>query len=338
MEEIKTNQFIKGVERLVKPTDVVAISFLNSFTKFIPKSIQKKLMASTAKTIPHMGFVVEPYSLFLCYKLKNIGLAQSLISADYKIIKTKIFVDDEPGYYIIFGCITAHTSAFWGSRIEMYVIAENKKTGLLSWVIVDYDTNTNSYDPKHGLVNANSMNAVMTTTHHGKVLVHMERDDASRKLVVEADSTAGTMRPLDQRLWLEGNLSIDYGTNVSDGASHVFSLKFDPLEVEQALRIPLERVTVQSNSWYPGLFDPQPMHVVCFPYAQHFVTDSYASKGTILTRDELVTNVKELGDLSQFSGFSAKPIKRQLLIGMIFSAVLTILLVLYCILEAIINH
>jgi len=43
MEDINTNQFIKGVERLVKPTDVVAISFLNSFTKLIPKSLQKKV-------------------------------------------------------------------------------------------------------------------------------------------------------------------------------------------------------------------------------------------------------------------------------------------------------
>ncbi|MFA6474711.1 MAG: hypothetical protein WCV88_00745 [Patescibacteria group bacterium] len=337
MEEIDTTQFIKGVERLVKPTDVVAISFLNSFTKLIPKPIQKKLMTSTAKTIPHMGFVVEPYSLFLCYKLKNVALAQSLISADYEMIKTKIFADDEPEYYIIFGCVTAHTSAFWGSRIEMYVIAENKHTGLLSWVIVDYDTNTNSYDPKHGLVNANSTNSVMTTTHHGKVLVHMERDDASRKLVVEADSTAGTMWPLDQRLWLEGNLSIDYGTNVSDGKSNVFSLQFDPLEVEQALRIPLEHVTVETNSWYPGLFEPQPIQVVCFPYAQHFVTDSYVSKSTILTKDELVANVKELDDLSQFSGFSAKPIKRQLFIGMMVSATITTALVLYIIVQAVNN-
>lgn len=284
-----------------------------------------------------MGFVVEPYSLFLCYKLKNVALAQSLISADYTIIKTKIFADDEPEYYIIFGCITAHTSAFWGSRIEMYVIAENNKTGLLSWVIVDYDTNTNSYDPKHGLVNGNSTNTVMTTTHHGKVLVYMERDDASRKLVVEADSTAGTMLPLDQRLWLEGNLSIDYGTNVSDGKSNVFSLQFDPLEVEQALRIPLKHVTVEANSWYPGLFDAQPMQVICFPYAQHFVTDSYTSKSTILTKTELVSNVKELGDLSRFSGFSAKPIKRQLFIGMLVSAAITTALVLYIIVQAIIN-
>jgi len=327
MEEITTERFIKGVERLVKPTDVVAISFLNSFTRFIPKSIQQKLMANTAKTIPHMGFVVEPYSLFLCYAVKDVALAKSLISEEYEMIKTKIFADDEPGYYGIFGCVTAHTSAFWGSRIEMYVIAENKKTGLLSWVIVDYDTNTNSYDPKNGLVNANSTHSVMTTTHHGKVLVHMERDDASRKLIVEADSTMGTMRPLDQRLWLEGNLSIDYGTNVSDGRSHVFSLQFDPLEVEQALHIPLKHVTVEANSWYPGLFESQPAQVVCFPYAQHFVTDSYESKKTILNKTELVASVKELGDLSQFSGFSSKPIKRQLVIGMMASALITTALV-----------
>lgn len=335
MEEINTKQFIKGVERLVKPTDVVAISFLNSFTRLIPKSIQKKLMARTAQTIPHMGFVVEPYSLFLCYKLKNVALAKSLISTEYEIIKTKIFADDEPDYYIIFGCVTAHTSAFWGNRIEMYIIAENKETGLLTWVIVDYDTNTNSYDPKNGLVSASSTDSVMTTTHHGKVLVHMKRDDASRTLVVEAESTAGTMQPLDQRLWLEGNLSIDYGIRLSDGKSNVFSLQFDPLEVEQALRIPLEHVTVEENSWHPGLFEAEPTQVVCFPYAQHFVTNSYVNNNLIFTKDELITNVKELGDLSAFSGFSAKPIKRQLFIGMIVSMTISMLLFFYIIVQAI---
>jgi hypothetical protein len=119
-------------------------------------------------------------------------------------------------------------------------------------------------------------------------------------------------------------LSIDYGKHVSDGQSHVFSLKFDPAEVEQALHIPLDRVTIESNTWYPGLFASTPAQVVCFPYAQHFVTDSYAdSQSTIMNRSELEQQVNALGDLSQWSGFSAKPIKRQLLIGMLLSATLT---------------
>lgn len=327
------HEFIKGVERLVKPTDVVAISFLNGLTRRLPKTVQKKLMANTAKTIPHMGFVVEPYSFFLCHKIANLEMAQSLISDRYVPVKTKIFDSDTPEYYVIFGCFTAHTSAFWGSRIEMYVIAENKETGLLSWVIVDYDTNTNSYDPKRGLIDANSLNSVMTTTPHGEVLVHMERDDASRKLVAHADTTAGVMTRLDERLWLEGNLSVDYGEAASDGAADFFSLQFNPDEVEQALDIPLAAATLEANTWYPGLFEPNPNTVVCFPYAQHFVTASFhgAESDTILDKNALIAAVEKLGDLSGFTGFSAKPIKRQLVIGMILSALFTTGLLIYSI-------
>ncbi len=331
------HEFIKGVERLVKPTDVVAISFLNAFTRRLPKTVQKKLMANTAKTIPHMGFVVEPYSFFLCYKIADLAMAQALISDKYVPVKTKIFDTDTPEYYVIFGCFTAHTSAFWGSRIEMYVIAENKETGLLSWVIVDYDTNTNSYDPKRGLIDANSLNTAMTTTPHGEVLVHMERDDATRALVAHADTTAGVMTRLDERLWLEGNLSVDYGEAASDGMADFFSLQFNPDEVEQALEIPVQSAAVEVNSWYPGLFAPTPNKVVCFPYAQHFVTASFhgIASDAIADKQALIAEVEKLGDLSGFTGFSAKPIKRQLVIGMALSALFTTGLLIYSIIRTV---
>jgi hypothetical protein len=289
-------------------------------------------MANTAKRMPHMGFVVEPYSLFLCYKITNLALAKTLISSDYEIKKTKIFAADEPDYYIIFGCVTAHTSVFWGSRIEMYVIAEHKTTGLLSWVIVDYDTNTNSHDPKHGLVEANSIAAVMTTTYQGKVLVDMQRNNGSHQLTVEADSTAGGITPLDQRLWLEGNLSIDYGTLLSNGKNNNFSLTFDPQEVTQALCIPPEQVTVTKNNWHPGLFAAQPTKIVCFPYAQHFVTNSYADdqlNQTVSNQADLINAVNELGDFSTIKLFSAKPMTKQLLIGITVSNTISSLLILY---------
>ena len=44
-----------------------------------------------------------------------------------------------------------HTSVFWGARVEFYLVAENTKTGLLSWVMMDYISDTISYDEKHGL-------------------------------------------------------------------------------------------------------------------------------------------------------------------------------------------
>ncbi len=98
-----------------------------------------------------MGFVVEPYSSFLCYEIADIDKAKSLLPDGFKLIKTKVFENDEPKYYCIFGCFRAHTSAFWGARTEFYIIAEDQKTGLLSWIIVDYDTDTISYDKKMAL-------------------------------------------------------------------------------------------------------------------------------------------------------------------------------------------
>lgn len=338
MEETTVKQFIKGVERLVKPSDVTAIAFLNSFTRLLPIGVQKKLMAKTAKTIPHMGFVVEPYSFFLCYPIVDIDAAKRLISDNYKIVKTRIFADDEPNYYIIFGCVTAHTSAFWGTRIEMYVMAENTTTGLLTWVIVDYDTNTNSYDPRHGLVVANSTDSVMTTSFAGKLFVDMKRANGSRRLAAEADITAGTMTPLDQRLWLEGNLSIDYGVHLNDAHTKPFALTFDPDEVKQALRIPLSAVTIEENSWHPGIYASKPTQVACFPYAQHFVTDSYPQETTITDKTKLIAARQALGDLHHLQGFSAKPLKKQLLIGWLISTTISTAILIFLIVHFIVVH
>lgn len=338
MKKEKAVAFIKGVERLIKPVDVTAIAFLNSFTRLLPIGVQKKLMAKTARTIPHMGFVVEPYSFFLCYPIADLKAARALISDEYRLIKTRVFTKDKPQYYIIFGCFTAHTSAFWGSRIEMYVIAENKNTGLLTWVIVDCDTNTNSYDPARGLITANSTDSVMTTSYDGRLIIDMRRDDGSRRIAAEADITRGVMTGLDQRLWLEGNLSVDYGTELTDGLVKPFGLTFNPEEVTQALRLRLNTVRIEENSWHSGLFADTPAQVVCFPYAQHFVTDSYPQGDQIENENELKAAVDGLGDMSSLRGFSAKPLKRQLLIGWALSTTISSGILLFLIVHFLIAH
>jgi hypothetical protein len=42
-------------------------------------------------------------------------------------------------------------------------------------------------------------------------------------------------RALDQRLWVEGNLSVDYGGELQQSTKPV-SLVFDPKEMQQAMR------------------------------------------------------------------------------------------------------
>ena len=314
--------FSKGVERLIDPIGVGTLHFIQSFNRLLPRSIQDKLIKSSSKKIPFMGFVVEPYSLFLCYEIADINAAKSLLPDGFELIKTKIFDNDKPKYYCIFGCFRAHTSAFWGARTEFYIIAEDQKTGLLSWIIVDYDTDTISYDKKNGLRSPNSSRSVVTINHRGTLFVDIQRDDQSRALTFDADIESGKMNNLDQRLWLEGNLSIGYGRVLSENGADIFSLKFEPCEVEKALKIPADNLRIDINSWYPGLFHDQPSQIVCFPYAQHFISDNVGYSSNLKTKDELLTAIKSI-NFNKIATLSTKSFRIMFLVGSAVSFITT---------------
>lgn len=324
--------FAKGVERLIDPISVGTLHFMQSFNQLLPKSIQKQFVKSSSKKTPYMGFVVEPYSLFLCYEITDTEKAQSLLPDGFELIKTRIFTNDEPKYYCIFGCVRAHTSAFWGSRTEFYVIAKDQKTNLLSWIIVDYITDTISYDSKNGLSSPNSTRSVMTTNYQGMLLIDIQKVDDSHQLELEIDIKKGEMTNLDQRLWLEGNLSIGYGRNLSDNGADIFALKFEPDEVEKALKMPIASLNLISNTWYPELFNKEPSQVVCFPYAQHFISDSPGHSSVIRDKNELMS-ATELIDFNEIKVFSTKSFKLMFLIGTTISFFITMTLILLLILK-----
>ncbi len=321
---MKQNNFIKNIEKLVDPIEVGSLHFIQYFNGLLPKFIQKKLVESSSKKTPYMGFVVEPYSYFLCYEIKNIEKAKELLPDNFELIKTKIFEDDEPKYYSIFGCINTHTSAFWGLRVEFYIIAKNKNTNLLSWLIIDYDTNTISYDKKKGLCKPNSSKSIITTNYDGTLFVDVASD--KRKLVFDSDIKKGVMTKLDERLWLEGNLSIGYGKNISK-KGEVFSLKFDSQEVEKALNIPANSINIESNTWYPGLFEDKPSRLVCFPYAQHYISDSPGFSSNLKNKKELETAINKI-DFSKIKVFSTKSIKIMFILGMLLSFTITTILII----------
>lgn len=320
--------FTKEVERLVNPMDVGSLHFIQSFYKLLPKIVQKKLVESSAKNIPYMGFVVEPYATFLCYEIEDTQLAESLLPNGFKLIKTKIFEEDDAKFYCIFGCFTAHTSAFWGTRAEFYIIAEDNSTGLLSWIIVDYDSNTISYDKKDGLRSPNS-SAIVTTDYKGTVFVDVKKNDNSREVIFSAESAAGISKALDQRLWLEGNLSIGYGRSFGADDASIFSLKFNPKEVETALEIPADKFTIENNTWFPGLFKSVPSKVLSFPYAQHFISDSPGAASKIKNEEELVASINNV-DFKNIKVFSTKSFKTMFIVGsaVSFLTTLTILVLL----------
>ncbi|MEI7918291.1 MAG: hypothetical protein WCH58_02810 [Candidatus Saccharibacteria bacterium] len=326
------NNFSKGVERLIDPISVGTLHFIQSFNRLLPRSIQARLITASSQKIPYMGFVVEPYSSFLCYEIADIKMAKILLPDNFELVKTKIFEDDEPKYYCIFGCFRAHTSAFWGARTEFYIIAEDQKTGLLSWIIVDYDTDTISYDKKNGLRSPNSSKSVITINHRGKLFVDIMRDDNSRGLAFDANVESGKMTNLDQRLWLEGNLSIGYGKVLSNNNADIFSLKFEPCEVEKALQIPQDNLNLELNSWYPGLFANKPAQIVCFPYAQHFISDNVGYSSSLENKDELLAAIKSI-DFSKVATLSTKSFRIMFLAGGAVSFVTTVTLLTLLILK-----
>lgn len=279
-----------------------------------------------------MGFVVEPYCSFLCYEITDLNQAKSLLPDGFELIKTKIFTDDEPKYYCIFGCFRAHTSAFWGSRAEFYIIAEDQKTKLLSWIIVDYDTDTISYDNKNGLRSPNSSKSVVSINHRGTLFVDIQRDDNSRQITFDINVEGGQMTNLDQRLWLEGNLSIGYGRELSQNGADIFSLKFEPGEVEKALKIPATALHLELNTWYPGLFSNGPSQILCFPYAQHFVSDSPGHSSNLKNKDELIA-ATEVIEFDKIKVFSTKSFKTMFITNAIISTLASLTLLVLLVLK-----
>lgn len=325
-------EFVSEIEKMIDPIDVGTIHFMETYAKLMPIPLLNKIIEGGAKTSSHMGFVVEPYSLFLAYRIIDLDKAKQLIPDNYRLIKTKIFENDTPDYYCIFGTFNVHTSVFWGTRMEFYVIAENIDTGLLSWIIVDYDTNTVSHDSKRGLFAGNTTHCVFTTTCTGDILVDIKNDKEKRCLVVEGHLKEGQEVGIDQRLWLEGNLSVTYGRNLSNNQGKPFAVIFDKKEVEKAIDVTNNDFDIKCNTWYPGLFEEHPHKIAYFPYAQHFLADSPGHYSSINNDEELVEEYNKI-DFSIMPHYSSKSLKKSFVIGQIASTLIIIILLILLLLK-----
>lgn len=328
---MKKNAFIKGVEKLVNPIDVGTIHFIQSFNNMLPLSIQKKMIRKSGEATPYMGFVVEPYSYFLFYEIKDMAKARSFLPEGFRLIKSKIYEDSEPKYYSIMGCFNAHTSGFWGMRVEFYVIAEDETTGMLTWIIADYDTNTITYDPKHGLSDPNAPGSLMTIDYNGTIHVDV-KNLKGRRLNFSSNIKEGKMKSLDSRLWIEGNLSIAYGRLKADDDPGRFSLTFNPEEFKEGLQIPLANLDMTTNTWYPDLLGQVPDEALCFPYAQHLISDS-PGHSSLYESESQLRKALETIDLDNAKPFSTKSFKKMMMVGGIMSMVSQTLLVLLLLLK-----
>ncbi len=142
MDKSDLLHFIKSTEKMVNPKDVGGLYRRAEMLSKLPVGIQKWIVNRASSHEPYVGFVVEPYSYFLAYEIKDETEAARRLPPGYELVPTAMFEGTEPRYCGVIGAFNVHTSVFWGSRVEFSLIAVNKTTGMLSWVICDYESNT----------------------------------------------------------------------------------------------------------------------------------------------------------------------------------------------------
>ena len=240
-------EYAKGVERLVNPMGVGKTHYMQTKLAKLPVCLQKKIVTSATKKADKMPFVVEPYCFFLFYEIPDPSKVQKFMPDGFVPAKSAVFEGGAEKYYGIVSMFRIHTSVFWGARAEYYLVAENTSIGLLSWVMMDYISDTISYD----------------------------EEDGKKKAICQANLMKAKMKPLNQRLWIEGNTSIAYGRMAGEPDGDLFSLTFMPEEMKQALEVPMNDVALaEVATSRAGKFGAVLDKAACFPFAQHMLSDS----------------------------------------------------------------
>jgi len=295
MNAFDLRRFIKITENMVIPSQVASVTQGSSLLRKLPLRLQRYIVNRGAESNPYMSFIVEPYSVFLAFEVTDIGAAEKYLPPNYHLQPSAMFDDSQKRPCAIISAFNVRTNVFWGNRIEFYLVAENSETGLLSWIIIDYESNTHSYDPSQGFIGPSTSHSVVTTSYQGEIIVDVASSKTDNRLILTASMKNGVLTGLDQRLWVEGNLSVDYGGELQQ-STKPFSLVFDPKEMQQALKIPLKDILLCSNSFGGDFLDPRPFEVACFPYAQHFVTTSVPMATSMRTAEDLEQSVTQINE------------------------------------------
>lgn len=314
--------FIKLVEGLIHPPEVCDLFFFQRFKSLLPNSLFKSMLARTSRKTPHMGFVIEPYALFMFFRLKDVEAARALLPDRYELMKSAVFADEEPEHLLGMGIFNTKASTFWGTRLEAYLVARDTETGLVSWIFIDIISNTLIALPTEGVVDPNSKRTICTTNSRGDVFLDIAEDRSGRRLHVKGNLSRGVRRNLDQPLWVLGNTSIAHSRELAGNREDPFAVVFDPAEVEAALDIPLEDVQLRENGLFPDLAEREPCKVLCFPYAQHYVADSPGCRTTIRNEQDMVENYHRLAALEGAKPFSTRGIKRLFFSSILLSILL----------------
>jgi len=320
MTREENKNYIKKSESLAKPRDITAISFLGDFNKYLPKKVQQVMMRKGSGKVPYMGFIVEPYGFFASFRIRDRAAALAMLPDGYELADASIFKNGEKQPLVIISAFSTRTSAFMGMRLECYIIGRNRETRSMSWIIIDYMTNTSSHDPKNGFCGYTGNPAIHTTTPYGELLVDVKGSDGGGEFAVRADLNAGAMEELDEELWVEGNMCVDYGGSLKDESSVPFSLIFDPVLMEKAMRIPPDSVEIEANAFLDSLIDPKrPESVAVFPYSQHFIIRQDLREGRIAGKQDLIREIRTFLDRDGLKTMSGDDLKKPLFRGMVIS-------------------
>ncbi|MBN2351343.1 MAG: hypothetical protein JXD23_02155 [Spirochaetales bacterium] len=332
MTKEENRSYIKKSESLVKPRDITAIAFLGDFNRYLPKKVQRSIMRKGGGKIPYMGFIVEPYGFFAAFRILDTAAARAMLPDGYELADASLFKNGEKHPLAILSAFSTRTSAFMGMRLECYVIARKRETGSLSWIIVDYRTNTNSHDPKNGFCGYTGDPAIHTTTPYGELLVDVKDPAGGGDFAARADLNAGVTEELDEELWVEGNMCVDYGGALKDESSVPFSLIFDPVLMEKAARIPPDKVEIEANAFLNGIIDPKrPESVAVFPYSQHFIIRQDLKDRRIARKDDLLREIKTFLDRGKLKTMSGDDLKKPIFRGMATSFFVNLAIIVFLI-------
>lgn len=289
----ETVQFIKDVENRITPEGIAMISSNAKQLMKLPKFVQQFIINLNSKNNEYMGFVVEPYSFFLAYEITE-DLVKGYIPENYELVPISIFDKSPSKLCAIVGCFNVHTSVFWGSRFELYVIAKNKKTNLVSWLICDYESNTFHYDPGKGFLPSTLSKSVFTTSYDGNIICDIESKKSSTKINVIVDVNNHNCINLNQKLWIEGNLSVDYSGELDNKGNDPFGLIFDPMEMKCAQHIKVDEIQIKQLDFGFVKSDMKPYESCCFPFAQHYITTVFPEGNSMKDEQDLYNKIDEI--------------------------------------------
>lgn len=295
--------FIKLTEKLVSPERIAKLFQNAEMLRKLPRFLQKMIMERGSKSEPYISFIVEPYSFFLAYEIVDEAAVEALLPKDYELVSAAMFAGSPEKKCMIIGAFNVHTSVFWGNRVELYIIARNKRTNLISWIIHEYESNTISFDPVRGFMPPSTAHSILTTSFLGEIVLDVVSKVSKNVLQLNARLPREHTKPLNQPLWIDGNFSIDYTGEASDVQTKPFGLIFDPDEMKEAICVPPENVALIRNTFMEGVIAKEPFEVLCFPYAQHFYTTTIPMENAMKSREDLEKRVEEISRVgSESSG------------------------------------